>query len=117
MIVELLLPLLFQGASLAPAGNLEASSEVAAQAAPAESGEDSGPAIVDEDDDIVVSGEAPKPEPVRCRYEKVIGSGIKKKICRTESQIKAEAAAAREGANAMARERQARTAGDWNETR
>lgn len=117
MILELLLPLLAEAATpqpdVSPAEDVETTASSNASAGigdPKESAESTM-------EDILVEGEAPKPEPMRCRSEKVIGSGIKKKICRTESQIKAEAAGARNAANNMSQEMRTRSAAGWNETR
>lgn len=45
--------------------------------------------------DIVVTGEQDEDTKVTCRMEKPVGSSIKKRVCRTGAQAKAEAAAAR----------------------
>lgn len=114
MFLELLLPLMLQASAEPQSEAAPAAAEVVEQAPPADSAEDADQSVVP---DIVVTGEAQKPEPVRCRLEKTIGSGIKKKICRTESQIKAEALAGRNNANVMAREQQARSAAALNDNR
>ncbi len=117
MILELILFLLVQAAPPETEAPIAESPDASASADVAAGIGDAKETAESQDREIVVEGEAPKPEPVRCRYEKVIGSGIKKKICRTESQIKAEAASARNAANTMAGEMRTRSAGDWNETR
>lgn len=117
MFLELLLPVLLQGATAVSAEDLEPESALPTQATPPEDSEDASSGVADDNDDIVVSGEAPKPEQKICHYEKTIGSGIKKKVCRTESQIKAEAVAARNNANTMSGEMRTRSASGWNETR
>lgn len=117
MILELLLPLLAQAA--APESSVAAvgTPETSAQSDASTDVGDAKEPNESENDEIIVEGEAPKPEPVRCRSEKVIGSGIKKKVCRTESQIKAEAESGRNAARAMAADQRTKSAGTWNETR
>lgn len=50
---------------------------------------------VAQNDSIVVTGEQAPENKLTCRMEKPVGSTIKKRVCRTAAQIKAEAAAAR----------------------
>lgn len=48
-----------------------------------------------EEDDIVVTGEKDPDTKKICRLEKPVGTSIKKRVCRTMGQIRAEAASAR----------------------
>lgn len=68
-------------------------------------------------EDIIVSGDAVEPEKVICRREKVIGSTIKKQICRTESQIKEEAEAGKRAARNFSNDYERRHGGDLNSNR
>lgn len=98
--------------------------EIAAANTPADSTTQSASQVVDETlneessgDDIVVTGEVEEPEKMICRREKVIGSTIKQRICRTESQIKAEAEAGQRAARILANDHERRVGGALNGNR
>lgn len=83
---------------------MDPSPSVAEAAVEAQQAPDSA-ADANDDESIVVTGEADDDNIVRCRYEKKIGTSIKKKICRTVAQAKAEAEAARRAFSDMAARR------------
>ena len=63
---------------------------------------------------IVVTGEKDEDNAMICRKEKVIGSNIPKRVCRTAAQIKAEAEAAKSYARDAASNQATRRAGNLN---
>ena len=114
MLFNLLLAMVLQASGPAATEATEMGAEIPAPSTPTENVEDASQGVVPEDEEIVVSGEVEKPEAMKCRYEKPIGSGIRKRVCRTESQMKAEAEAGSMTARDMAADRQRRNASALN---
>lgn len=105
MLLNLILPALMQSVTPTPSDDTAIVPQTESEETLVDGADEA-----EEEDEIVVPGEVKKKPKLICKREAAIGSGIRRKICRTKEQIDAEAEAGRATAREMASQQQIRRA-------
>lgn len=108
MLLNLILPALMQSVTPTPSDDTAIVPQTESEETLVDGADEADEA--EEEGEIVVPGEVKKKPKLICKREAAIGSGIRRKICRTKEQIDAEAEAGRATAREMASQQQIRRA-------